>query len=94
MSPGKTEIMLNISDTIELTFIKFSPNGRTVAGHLILVTDYFENVCQGRNFQKCVILKDEFAFKKYTKSNLAVVIGNTKIGRGSEVFSITNDHRL
>ena len=71
VSPGKTEIMLNISDTIELTFIKFSPNDRTVAGHLILVTDYFENVGQCRNFQKCVILKNEFVFKKYTKSNLA-----------------------
>ena len=71
VSPGKTEIMLNISDITELTFIKFSQNGRTVAGHLILVTDYFENVGHGRNCQKCVILNDEFVFKKYTKSNLA-----------------------
>ena len=52
VSPGKTEIMLNISDTIELTFIKFSPNDRTVAGHRISVTGNFENVGQGRNFQK------------------------------------------
>ena len=52
VSPGNKEIMLNISDTIELTFINISPNGRTVAGHLILVTDYFENVDQGRHFQK------------------------------------------
>ena len=52
VSPGKTEIMLNISVTIELTFIKFLPNDRTLAGHLVLATDDFENVGQGRNFQK------------------------------------------
>ena len=46
---------LNIFDTIQPIFIKFSSNDHTVltvAGHLILVTDYLGNVGQDQNLQK------------------------------------------
>ena len=53
VSPGKTAKTLNISDTIQLIFIKFYQNDHTVSGHLILLTDDLGNVGQCQNLQKC-----------------------------------------
>ena len=44
---GKRKKTLDISDTIQPTFIKFHQDDRIVSGHLTLVTDDLENLDQG-----------------------------------------------
>ena len=51
---------LNISDTIQPISSSFHQNYRTVAGHVILVTDDLQNVGQGNNLQKFSFLKHEY----------------------------------
>ena len=60
MSTGKTEKTWNISDTIQPIFIKLSP----VSGHVILVTDYVENVGQGKIYKNAHFRSINISLKK------------------------------
>ena len=51
VSPRTTQKTLNISNTIQSIFIKFSPKSCTAGGRLIVVIDDHENVGQGQNLQ-------------------------------------------